>query len=242
MVAVEAALQERFGSHAGWAHNTLFISELASHRHLLPPQLQPGGRANSSVSAKAAAAAALAASATADLAPLGRGKRRKAKSLPEPLAGVECGEYGVKSILAMTDSSDSSKQKAVISKAGIRKRKEAAAITPAASALDSGVVDAFTASPVPDHRPASAVLLDPVQEQCSVSAARIPASIEGAAAIGSGLSADGDSAGAGLLLKSEQAPAQRQHFRDWKRRRAGITAAEPGQKDPAAKLVKAEAS
>ena len=33
---VEEALQERFGSHAGWAHNVLFISELAQMRHLLP--------------------------------------------------------------------------------------------------------------------------------------------------------------------------------------------------------------
>ena len=41
MAAVEAAFQERFGSHAGWAHNTLFISELATQRHLLPEHLQP---------------------------------------------------------------------------------------------------------------------------------------------------------------------------------------------------------
>lgn len=34
--AVEEALQQRFGSHAGWAHNVLFISELAQMRHLLP--------------------------------------------------------------------------------------------------------------------------------------------------------------------------------------------------------------
>lgn len=44
MVAVESALQERFGSHAGWAHNTLFISELASQRHVLPAHLHPGYR------------------------------------------------------------------------------------------------------------------------------------------------------------------------------------------------------
>lgn len=43
MAAVEAALQQRFGSHAGWAHNTLFIAELAMHRDLLPAQLQAGG-------------------------------------------------------------------------------------------------------------------------------------------------------------------------------------------------------
>lgn len=43
MAAVETALQQRFGSHAGWAHNTLFIAELAMHRDLLPAQLQAGG-------------------------------------------------------------------------------------------------------------------------------------------------------------------------------------------------------
>ena len=44
MTAVESALQDRFGSHAGWAHNTLFISELASQRHVLPAHLHPGAR------------------------------------------------------------------------------------------------------------------------------------------------------------------------------------------------------
>ena len=44
MVAVESALQDKFGSHAGWAHNTLFISELASQRHVLPAHLHPGAR------------------------------------------------------------------------------------------------------------------------------------------------------------------------------------------------------
>ncbi len=41
MTAVEEAFQNRFGGHAGWAHNTLFISELATQRHLLPEHLQP---------------------------------------------------------------------------------------------------------------------------------------------------------------------------------------------------------
>ena len=45
MVAVEEAFIERFGPWAGWAHNTLFISELASQRDRLPEHLQPGGRA-----------------------------------------------------------------------------------------------------------------------------------------------------------------------------------------------------
>lgn len=34
MAAVEQALVSRFGPYAGWAHNTLFIAELASQRHL----------------------------------------------------------------------------------------------------------------------------------------------------------------------------------------------------------------
>jgi hypothetical protein len=29
------AFVDRFGPYAGWAHNALFISELASHKHLL---------------------------------------------------------------------------------------------------------------------------------------------------------------------------------------------------------------
>ena len=29
---VEGALIERFGPYAGWAHNTLFIAELSSHK------------------------------------------------------------------------------------------------------------------------------------------------------------------------------------------------------------------
>jgi hypothetical protein len=35
--------EELFGPYAGWAHNTLFISELASHKPLLPQQLQSAG-------------------------------------------------------------------------------------------------------------------------------------------------------------------------------------------------------
>lgn len=42
MVEVERALQGVFGSHAGWAHNTLFVAELASSRDALPEHLQPG--------------------------------------------------------------------------------------------------------------------------------------------------------------------------------------------------------
>jgi hypothetical protein len=32
MEAVETAFVERFGAYAGWAHNTLFIAELASQQ------------------------------------------------------------------------------------------------------------------------------------------------------------------------------------------------------------------
>ncbi|KAG2488622.1 hypothetical protein HYH03_012795 [Edaphochlamys debaryana] len=37
-----AAFTERFGPYAGWAHNTLFISELAAQQHRLPPGLRQG--------------------------------------------------------------------------------------------------------------------------------------------------------------------------------------------------------
>ena len=40
---VQRVFEERFGPYAGWAHNTLFISELASHKVLLPQQLQSSG-------------------------------------------------------------------------------------------------------------------------------------------------------------------------------------------------------
>ena len=40
MTAVENAFIERFGSYAGWAHNILFISDLASSREYLPESLQ----------------------------------------------------------------------------------------------------------------------------------------------------------------------------------------------------------
>ncbi|DBA86490.1 TPA: hypothetical protein ACH3X2_005469 [Trebouxia sp. C0005] len=54
MVAVEDAFIERFGPWAGWAHNTLFISELATQRERLPEQLRPGGKSKASKSRKAA--------------------------------------------------------------------------------------------------------------------------------------------------------------------------------------------
>ena len=54
MVAVEDAFIERFGLWAGWAHNTLFISELATQRKRLPEHLRPGGTSKASKSKTAA--------------------------------------------------------------------------------------------------------------------------------------------------------------------------------------------
>ena len=54
MVAVEDAFIERFGPWAGWAHNTLFISELATQRERLPEHLRPGGKFKASKSITAA--------------------------------------------------------------------------------------------------------------------------------------------------------------------------------------------
>ena len=36
MTQVEQAFQDVFGPYAGWAHNVLFVSELASQKHRLP--------------------------------------------------------------------------------------------------------------------------------------------------------------------------------------------------------------
>ena len=54
MVAVEDAFIQRFGPWAGWAHNTLFISELATQRERLPEHLRPGGTSKASNSRTAA--------------------------------------------------------------------------------------------------------------------------------------------------------------------------------------------
>lgn len=72
--AVEEALQERFGSHAGWAHNVLFISELAQMRHLLP---------------EAASAQVLVAQATAEACagPAQSAEQRLGLEAPAPLSG-----------------------------------------------------------------------------------------------------------------------------------------------------------
>lgn len=54
--SVAAAFTDRFGAYAGWAHNTLFISELASHRHLLPEHLRAPTPASGRKGGKGAAA------------------------------------------------------------------------------------------------------------------------------------------------------------------------------------------
>lgn len=54
MQAVEDAFIARFGPWAGWAHNTLFISELASQQENLPEHLRSKGAAKSKTSKKAA--------------------------------------------------------------------------------------------------------------------------------------------------------------------------------------------
>ena len=59
MLAVEDAFIERFGPWAGWAHNTLFISELATQRERLPEHLRPGGKVKASKSQKAAKGSAV---------------------------------------------------------------------------------------------------------------------------------------------------------------------------------------
>ena len=60
MQAVEDAFIDKFGPWAGWAHNTLFISELATQQQHLPEHLRGKGAAKSSKSKKAAKAASLA--------------------------------------------------------------------------------------------------------------------------------------------------------------------------------------
>lgn len=41
MIEVEKAFIDRFGPYAGWAHNVLFISDLASSKQYLPENLRP---------------------------------------------------------------------------------------------------------------------------------------------------------------------------------------------------------
>lgn len=61
MAAVETAFVERFGPYAGWAHNTLFIAELASQQEHLPEHLRVGGSRKSPAKRKQPADKAVAA-------------------------------------------------------------------------------------------------------------------------------------------------------------------------------------
>lgn len=63
---VQQAFVDRFGPYAGWAHNCLFVSELASHKHLLP-------------TSKTAAAAAAASVGV----PANKKKRKTGQPLPQ---------------------------------------------------------------------------------------------------------------------------------------------------------------
>lgn len=121
MMAVESALQERFGSHAGWAHNTLFIAELASHRHLLPAHLQPGGR---SKPIKAAVAAGVTASAAA-AEDLGRGKRKKVAKVADVAAAKHQAGMDAEGEEQMADAAVGVAQSNTGVKGGERKRKGA---------------------------------------------------------------------------------------------------------------------
>ena len=101
MTAVESALQDRFGSHAGWAHNTLFISELASQRHVLPARLHPGSRGKASRKGSTPVADADAeAELSEPITPpqlLGRGQRgaaRRSSAAVEPKSKHEAEEPG----------------------------------------------------------------------------------------------------------------------------------------------------
>lgn len=80
MAAVTDALQQRFGPYAGWAHNTLFISELAMYRHLL----SPGGGAGTSSAAASA--------------PSG-GASKKRRTSTSPTAAVGSSEAGTATVL-----------------------------------------------------------------------------------------------------------------------------------------------
>jgi hypothetical protein len=70
---VQQAFVDRFGPYAGWAHNCLFIGELASHRHLLP------------------SGAAAAAGAAAAVAGGGGKKKRKSQELNRVLVDDQAG-------------------------------------------------------------------------------------------------------------------------------------------------------
>ncbi|KAF5827694.1 hypothetical protein DUNSADRAFT_240 [Dunaliella salina] len=49
---IQDAFIQKYGEYAGWAHNTLFIAELASQQHRLPPHLQAKGTKGGKESAR----------------------------------------------------------------------------------------------------------------------------------------------------------------------------------------------
>ena len=254
MSAVEAALQERFGSHAGWAHNTLFISELASHRHLLPAHLHPGGRAKSGTAMKANAAAA-AATAVVDMpataesteAPLGRGKRRKLrkngadKEAAEPALAVGGSAADeVVSSIAGTIADVGGRQVDSMGEAGVKKRNVSVkAAPPLASAAESAqeLVEGTVKSDAGAEVAAGAsgqrgACSDLPLKRMEADAARLAgrSSAEGKGRVSCGM---------------QEQPAKRQHIRDWKRRKTASAATQPVQVTElglALQLVKAQAS
>ncbi|MCJ1242687.1 hypothetical protein MMC14_010696 [Varicellaria rhodocarpa] len=122
MVAVEKAFIDRFGPWAGWAHNTLFISELASQRERLPEHLQPAGKVKTTkgqnaAALKAAEAAAaqeqaaleqrgLSSAADSDALPTLARKRRKTAKARQAEADQQEG-LGIARRDASTDASES---------------------------------------------------------------------------------------------------------------------------------------
>ncbi|BDA51122.1 N-glycosylase/DNA lyase at N-terminal half [Coccomyxa sp. Obi] len=254
MSAVEAALQDRFGSHAGWAHNTLFISELASHRHLLPPHLQPGGRAKSGAAAKVSAAAT-AAAAVLDMptaaesaeASLGRGKRRKLRKISiereaaeSALAEVGSAADEMGSSVAVTSADMGSREVDLVGKARVGKHMVS---VKAAPVLASAAESAQELVEVTVKSDADAELTaEPAGQREACSSLPLKCVDADAAKLADGSSAEG---GAGLLCRTQKQPANRQQIRDWKRRKAASGAAQPVQAMQlglAVQLVKTEAS
>ena len=93
---MEEAFAETFGDHCGWAHNTLFVSELASFQKQLPEKLRTPPRKKTPKKEKApkgekgAGAAAAAAAAGGDKTHGGaqpkRARKRKIKLEDEKLS------------------------------------------------------------------------------------------------------------------------------------------------------------
>jgi len=163
MEQVEAVFVERFGDYAGWAHNTLFIAELASQQEHLPAHLRYGKgstepkakkqKASSSAELDAIVAAAIAA---------GKAQAALVKMESSAQADVTVGDQAdamvdVKPVVKM-DSSDNPQPPTTPGPAGSnggatgRKRGRRPAKTPstavavaAASATDLGAAEVVLA-------------------------------------------------------------------------------------------------